>query len=376
MGGAVRDLALRRAIRDLDLASSADPVPLAEAAARALDGSLESHPRFGTASAVGAAGRIDFARLRTETYAAPGALPDPVLATTIEADLARRDFTVNAIALCLCGPHAGELIDPFRGLEDLAARRLRVLHANSFRDDATRIWRAARYAARLALRPDPVTLAAIKAGTRWLATVSGERLWAEFALTAAEPSPLRPLALLEEWGALEASAPGFHLHPDARRALARRGPLELGRLAAVVLAPLEAHATISSRFAPREVTRAVEDARALLGSGAAAEATTPDSLTSLERTSEAGRAAALLLAPAEQRLLQGELRRWERTSAHLTAADLTTLGVLEGPALGEWLRLLRRERFLGNLHTKADARQLVRTELGRAPSPPVAKEQR
>ncbi len=362
VGGAVRDVALARQLLDLDLATSGDPEPLAAAAARALEGVVEAHPRFGTASASGAGGRLDFARLRTERYASPGALPAPEFGTTIEADLARRDFSVNAIALCLAGPRAGEVFDPQGGLDDLALGRLRVLHADSFRDDATRIWRGARYAARLGLRADSHTRAAIEAGVRWLASVSGERLWSEVERTAAEPSPLRVLALLEDWGALAASAPGLRLHPDSRRALARRrGPIAVGVLMAALLAPLEARAVICVRFgAPREVLAAADGARALLDCDEA----TPDALAALEGTSEAARTAAAWLAPASQRTLQQALRRWERTRSPLTAQDLERAGVAAGPALGEWLRVLRRERFLGNLHTKAAARRLVHAQPG------------
>ncbi len=370
VGGAVRDLALGRPILDLDVATSTDPEPLAAAAARALGWSVEAHARFGTASMVSADGRLDLARLRTERYPAPGALPTPEFGATIEADLARRDFGVNALALCLSGPRAGELLDPFGGIEDLAAARLRPLHPNSFRDDATRIWRAARYAARLGLRPDRSARAALEEGARWLASVSGERLWAELERLAADPHPLRALALLEDWGALAASAPGMRLHPDSRRALSRRaGPVDVVTLLAVLLAPLDARAAIWARFsAPREVLSAADDARALLD----CTEPTPDALARLEGTTEAARTAARWLAPVPQRTLQRELRRWQRTRSPLTAADLEALGVAAGPALGEWLRVLRRERFLGNLHTTAEARRLVYAKPAEFSSPAQA----
>src|SRR5690606_1815735 len=123
--------------------------------------------------------RMDVARLRSETYEAPGALPRVRPVHSIERDLARRDFTVNAIALGLAGPHCGEVVDPHGGIADLAARRLRVLHPRSFIDDATRIWRGARTAALANLVPDAETAQLIEEGVDCLDTISGDRLWAE-----------------------------------------------------------------------------------------------------------------------------------------------------------------------------------------------------
>ena len=85
---------------------------------------------------------IDLITARREHYPAPGALPS-VTPSHIRDDLARRDFTINAIAACLTGGRRGELLDPFGGVADLDAGLIRVLHQSSFRDDATRLLRAA-----------------------------------------------------------------------------------------------------------------------------------------------------------------------------------------------------------------------------------------
>ncbi len=365
VGGVVRDLAVRRPIVDLDLVSTAAVEPLAHVAAQVLGGSVEVYERFGTASARGVAGRIDFARARAETYAHPGALPDPHLGVSIEADLGRRDFSVNAIALCVAGARAGDVLDPHGGLADLEARRLRVLHPASFRDDATRIWRGARYAVRLGLRPDEGTLAALAEGVGWLASISGERLWAEFERTAEEPAPGRVLALLEDWGGLEGSVARWSLAGETQAALARRrGPIAAAVLAAVVIAPLEGDTrerAIERFNAPRDVARAIEETRALLDCAGG----TPEALAPLEGSTGAARVAARWLAPSAQRTLQRDLGRWERTRPTLTPAELEQLGIAPGPVMGRWLRRLRRERFLGTLHTRAQARRLVRDAIER-----------
>ncbi|HEX6388141.1 MAG TPA: hypothetical protein VFZ89_01795, partial [Solirubrobacteraceae bacterium] len=181
VGGVVRDALLGRDPRELDVVVEGDPAPLLAA----LGGTLENdYERFGVATVRIADGApVDVVRARAETYAAPGALPD-VRPGSLEDDLARRDVGVNAIALRA----DGELRAAPGGLEDLEAGRLRVLHERSFDDDPTRIWRVARYAARLGFAIEPQTQG-------WAAqadpsTVSGHRLGDELRLALREPDAL------------------------------------------------------------------------------------------------------------------------------------------------------------------------------------------
>lgn len=227
VGGAVRDAALGLPARDLDLAVEGDGLARAHLLAAALDGSVVAEHRFGTAELVagmpGVAGpvRIDVATCRAEAYPEPGALPTVQVGVAIETDLARRDFGINAIALSLDdGEHAGRVVDPAGGLVDLDARRVRVLHDDSFRDDPTRIVRAARYATRLAMLVDEATTAqaisAVRDGA--LGTVSADRLRAEIELVLTEPA-WRTLRLLHTWGVLD------QLDPRLAGALAEGGLL-------------------------------------------------------------------------------------------------------------------------------------------------------
>src|SRR5215212_11853524 len=141
VGGAVRDLLLGIEGVDLDLAIDGDP----EALAGAPGFEIEREGLFLTGRLELGELKIDVARTRAESYPRPGALPE-VRPAPIAEDLARRDFTVNAMAFPIA-EHA-QLIDPHGGLEDLRAGRLRVLHGESFVDDPTRALRAARYGAR------------------------------------------------------------------------------------------------------------------------------------------------------------------------------------------------------------------------------------
>ncbi len=214
VGGAVRDLLLGREPHELDLLVEEDPAWLVERLGRP----ARPHERFGTWVASG----YDVARTRRESYARPGALPRVAPATVLE-DLPRRDFTINAIALTLSGPRAGELIAVDRALDDLSEGCLRVLHDGSFRDDPTRLLRLARYGSRLGFEPASRTarLAAEAVADGALATVSGPRIGNELRLLAGEEDPVAALGWTRRFGIAAAIAPGFGIDDPAlaRRAL-------------------------------------------------------------------------------------------------------------------------------------------------------------
>ena len=175
VGGAVRDLLLTTdhtlALTDIDLVvdgkcgsdDSGAGVELASSLQKLYpDSRLDVHGQFQTAallwhkdSAFGSLW-VDIATARTEFYPYPAANPE-VEASSIRQDLYRRDFTINALAVRLGFPRSGELLDFFGGLLDLEARQIRVLHANSFIEDPTRIYRAVRFAVRLGFEIEPQT---------------------------------------------------------------------------------------------------------------------------------------------------------------------------------------------------------------------------
>jgi tRNA nucleotidyltransferase (CCA-adding enzyme) len=214
VGGAVRDALLDRVPRELDLVVEGDALAVARRAAARVGGELTVHERFGTGTVRAEGYEFDLAGARKETYARPGALPDVELGASIADDLARRDFTVNAMAVRL----ADGALTAWPGAEDdLRAGRLRVLHERSFADDPTRMLRLVRYAARLGFAPDPETARLVDPAL--LGTVSGDRLGAELKLLLHEPGGLRGLGELGE-----ALLPGFavpeHLPRDPLAALA------------------------------------------------------------------------------------------------------------------------------------------------------------
>src|SRR3954471_24282088 len=146
VGGAVRDALRGEVPRELDLVVEGDAVSVARRAAERIGGRITVHDRFGTATVRKDDFAFDLAGARKETYAHPGALPTVELGATLEEDLARRDFSVNAIAVSLSD---GRLTTWPGAREDLENGILRVLHERSFVDEPTRMLRLVRYAARL-----------------------------------------------------------------------------------------------------------------------------------------------------------------------------------------------------------------------------------
>lgn len=217
VGGVVRDLLLGRPLPpDADVMVEPPSTPVAEALAREFGARLVRHPRFQTFRLELADGKkYDVVTAREERYAAPAALPD-VVASTFEKDLSRRDFTINAM-MCRLDPGFGDLHDPLGGLPDLDARKIRALHAASFSDDPTRIFRAARFAGRLGFEVETDTAAWIRAS---MAAGTPDRLSPvrrrhELELILGEESPSAALAILRGWGALRYFHPAWNGLEDA-----------------------------------------------------------------------------------------------------------------------------------------------------------------
>lgn len=314
VGGAVRDALLGRGRGDLDLLVVGDVEALAAA--------LSSHPvanhdRFGTATVELGGHRVDLAGARTETYPEPGALPVVAPAVGVEADLSRRDFSVNAIAVPVAG---GEPLDPHGGIGDVEARLLRVLHERSFADDPTRALRAARYAARLGFALEPETERLLRATD--LGTVSDERRGSELARLAAEPSGPAGLRLLAEWGLLELRPGGAELAETVAELLGDEPWREETPHAEAVLV-----AALGPATAAEEELAAARPARPSDGYELASGRDPVELVVARARGAE---------------WLDDYLREWRAVALEIDGRALIAAGVPEGPALGRALRAARR----------------------------------
>jgi tRNA nucleotidyltransferase (CCA-adding enzyme) len=202
VGGTLRDLFLNVPIQDndLDFVVEANAAEFASHLQNNLGGTLSSHPEFGTFKVLTDNFTLDIITSRAETYSHSGALPK-VKFSTISDDLARRDFSINAIALQLT-PEL-KLLDPHHGQRDLENKTLRILHPSSFLDDPTRMLRGARLAGRLGLSWEDNTWGKITEAlsSEAINNISKDRLKAELelALTERKVSPV-----LEQFAACEA----------------------------------------------------------------------------------------------------------------------------------------------------------------------------
>ncbi|MCR2824909.1 CCA tRNA nucleotidyltransferase, partial [Microbacterium sp. zg.Y909] len=199
VGGPVRDALLGRPTNDLDFTTNARPDDILRIVKPISSAQWDIGRDFGTIGARVRGEQVEITTYRADEY--DGATRKPVVAfgDDLEGDLARRDFTVNAMALRLPGP---ALVDPTGGVEDLVAGILRtpVDPAVSFGDDPLRMLRAARFSAQLGFDVDPATVAAMTERAETLSIVSPERIQGELVKLLQADDPARGIRLLVDTG--------------------------------------------------------------------------------------------------------------------------------------------------------------------------------
>ena len=386
VGGCVRDLLLGQPLLDLDLLLEGDAVAFAPKLARELGAHCKTDKRFGTAALRLPNRRlVHLATARTEFYECPGALPK-VEPSTVEQDLRRRDFTINAMAIQLNSDRFGRLLDQFGGQRDLTEGVIRVLHDLSLVDDPTRLIRSVRFEQRYRFHMDEQTEALERQaiGSGLLGRVSDARVRDELIPVLSEQRPLPVLRRMRNLGLLTAIHPSLTLdrvigarleqtrrllswsathaaeakvepwiayflaltsemEPRELPSLARR--LRLGRRA--VLAPhasLDARESVLPRLASRKRMRPSEIYRALCHLPAEVVlylAAITDSASARERL----------------RAFISELRH-RRPS--ISGADLIALGYRPGPAFGEAMEAVHDALLDGKVHTREQQLSLAR----------------
>ncbi len=376
VGGGVRDALLGRDVKDLDLAIEGPAARLARELARALRARAIRHDRFGTATLSLAGGRrVDVARTRRESYPHPAALPR-VEPAGILADLARRDFTIHALAVQYRPRRPPLWLDPHGGLDDLRRRRLRALHPQSFFDDPTRALRALRYSLRLGFGIERRTAAWMKVALHGGAfeALSGDRLRRELVLLFEECGVSRGLAALGRQGLLQL----FDTSLEARIAEIVRAAAAAERAAAVAglyggseawKLALACLGSFSSAARRRQwVARLHPDASAaalwLRGPTRArrlaarldrARARLPSRVVALCRTYTPGeQVLAFALAPPgpARRSLRCYWTHWMRIRPDVRGEDLLRAGVPQGRAIAVGLAAALRAKLDGRARTK------------------------
>jgi tRNA nucleotidyltransferase (CCA-adding enzyme) len=364
---------------DLDLVIEGDAIAIAMACAATMQVPVTAHPTFRTATLDIGPASVDFVTARREHYPAPGSLPI-VEPSTIRDDLERRDFTINALAIRLYpAPH--DLLDPTGGLADLDHRLVRVLHDRSFQDDATRMLRAARYAAQLDFAIEARTGDLIRRDLRYMDTISGARIFHELRRTLESPSAPVACGVARRYGILAAIHPALAASEDVEAELMTA--IRLDRDAAapetllcLLLRPGATEAEVRSlgqRLAlPGTYARAVADFVAIeqrreaidrpaLRPSAVSQMLAPFALPALWAWSirNEGTAAA--------RHIRAYIETWRHVRPELRGDDLIALGVPPGPAVGQLLTRLRMARLDGLARSRADEIALIQEAISVPP---------
>lgn len=393
VGGVVRDVLLGRAVKDFDLVVEGDSAVLAEFALKKYGGRIMVHSRFGTATWMVNDSTfkrlnvpafqfaetdmsLDLISARSETYAQPGALPT-VKFSTIDDDLRRRDFTVNAMALRLDGGFFGDLFDPLHGQTDLENKLIRVLHDRSFVDDPTRMFRAVRYAERYGFEIESATLHLIDDEARKiLSQLSGERIRHEFDLIFEEEHAVEVLGRLKDLDLLRVVHPALQSADGERPSkLVDKPAVGFGKftvpdilsfrqtlgwvlyLMNLSLVDLE---EIEVRLAfPALLANAVREASSLLTDVSSFRNWKPSQWTFRLDAVPSLAVYAVWLVTSES-ALQEYLTNWQNIRPFTTGDDLKERGLEPGPKFKEILTRLRAAWLDGEVRTEEEEENLLK----------------
>ena len=402
VGGFVRDLLLDRPSLDFDIVVEGDAIFFAKRLADRFGGRVLTHQRFGTAKwnihpvrqkildelLVETKGdptqlpdSLDLITARTEFYEQPAALPT-VESSSIKMDLHRRDFTINTLALRLDGEHFGKISDYWGGLNDLQKGHIRVLHALSFVDDATRLLRAVRFEQRFKFEIEPRTLALMDESLPLLNKLTGARLRHELNLILSEPKAHRMLSRLEELGILNAIHPAIPWNQNLEQQL-RELDVEkidpnwdlpsqtdhmtlrqvLGYLVWFGRLPETTLRSIVSRLRFKsDIKRLLIATSKLNRVLPALENASPSNVVhEFEPAPQLAIFAAYLVNPQEnlREIIWNYVSRWSSVEPKTTGDDLREMGLKPSPAFGRILTTLRDAWLDGEVRSTEDEQALL-----------------
>ena len=373
-GGTVRDFLYRRRTADLDIVAAGGGLDFASELAGRLGAEVVAHSQFGTAKLRIEGVEVDLAAARTETYSHPGALP-AVSPGTMDQDLARRDFSINAMAVSLGEGSWGDLLDPFQGRADLQSGLIRVLHPDSFQDDATRILRAVRYSRSLGFRIEEETERLLCSGLSYLEAISSDRVRHELERILREPQAAGILLDAQELGVLAAIHPALRVEPAVLKRLGETaaGPGQRNDLRLLAVFAFSASDSERSGLVERlnmggrwaAVVRDVGKTRATFVQ-LEGEKIRPSQVFGLLRGLDPAAIEGCALAsgePVVSERLDLYLTELRHVRPALNGDDLMALGVPEGPLVGQLLQKLLTARLEGLVSTREDEETMVRRSL-------------
>lgn len=372
VGGLVRDVILGRPVLDIDLVSEAPADQLGRILISTLGGTVSSLTPFATVKMSIQGQHFDLATTRSETYKHSGTLP-VITPSTLDTDLGRRDFTINALAASLDPADFGSIVDPYGGQADLDTGIIRILHPRSFQDDPTRIFRAVRYSVRLGFKIERITSGAIQSNHSLIKHLSGTRIRHEIERILGEPKGAATLLTSHHYGLLSPIHVAFrnHMLGSALRYAARRNLQGLELLAALMY-PLSksdvpvlaerlnltrqqsvlAQMTVHTREAESQLSGAAPSVvELILGNPSLATAAPMAALSAI---------AAISPSTLVRRSLQNYIRRSKLAVRHLDAQALTRIGVPPGPPIGQAMRALHSAQLDRRVRSREGAIRFIR----------------
>ncbi len=388
-GGIVRDILLREDNEDIDIVVEGDGIRLAKHTAKRLKADWRFHRKFNTASIELPDGiRIDVATARTEFYDKPGAVPTVETGSSIKQDLYRRDFTINAMAICLNKVKFGRLYDYYSGQKDLKEGIIRVLHGLSFIEDPTRAFRAVRFEQRFGFEIGAQTLNFIKTAvsSNVFSAIRGRRISTELKAILKQNSPLDALKRLQELSLLQFINQDLKLTPNLCESFQElektltwfrlqfnEERLETWRInLAMFLKPLssqQVNQTLAyfefSKKSISDLLRYYRDAKSIIHSFR----------NNLERHEifyalhqcnihSVVFTMALLENDDQKRIISHYLTNLRKKQVLMSGRDLIEMGFDPGPKFSLILNQLLKEKFKGKLKTKKDEKQWVEEQYG------------
>jgi tRNA nucleotidyltransferase (CCA-adding enzyme) len=385
VGGFVRDLLLNVPNFDLDYVIEGSAQKLAHRLLELYPNKLEmaaTHDRFQTATLVyrsenAVEREVDLSTARTEFYEFPAALPE-VEASKLEQDLLRRDFTINALAVCVNPNRFGNLTDHFNGLQDLERKIVRILHPFSFIEDPTRMVRAARFAGRLGFHLDAKTKEQARRASQMgiFDDLGGVRIKAELKMILESPHRLRALNLLAEQSGNLCYLDSRLEYGDGVRKTIRRAERLLGRYS--VDEPWVVYlGALLSELPPERVSGVLErlmltnHQKEVIESGLELHRFMPSSIGEMKRSElydmmhgRAREALAIAAAAGEvgtdlRRSIKLYLEELADTKLDITGADLIASGFKPGPKIGEALKHVMAERLDGQVSGREQELQVA-----------------
>ncbi|MBI1979790.1 MAG: CCA tRNA nucleotidyltransferase [Elusimicrobia bacterium] len=369
VGGVVRDLFLpdtRPTDCDVTIVGGSC-LPLAQRLAKSLKADLTFYPQFLTATLQFPDGtHCDLITARQESYAAPATLPI-VKKGSLETDIARRDFSVNAMACSLSQENWGELIDRVHGTDDLRLQLVRILHSRSFVDDPTRIFRAARFSARFQFDLEKETIKLLRESVQnnEVRKLSTDRIRTELEKILKEKSPGKALALLSQWNVLRQVDPDLRWNLN----LFETDVLPLAvQLAALLINndPFDTETFLIRMNFPNEVKE-----RALEINRIHQTLVSNKPVTKIDRKTlfpETNLFFENWIRTKKDKLLQKKwhsCQKWIRTQPLLNGNDLKKMGFSPGPSFRKILQALAIAQFQGKVKNRASALRTIVDNLRR-----------